>query len=193
MDSQTFKPDLRRLLATQLHKPLSTWSHQCTLETHSETFTHSCSSGHSRSHPQTQAHTQGHSHTPVRSGHSRSHPQTQAHTQRHSHTHPCVTISTPSDNFIQAPVDNIHMYKGKHKGTHLHTQVHSQRHKKERTQAQGYSGTLRGICALCTGAHQDTLSDTHSCTFEYVLTVKTTHLYAHACRTLEHSRMFGQV
>lgn len=170
MDSQTFKPDLRRLLATQLHKPLSTWSHQCTLETHSETFTHSCSSGHSRSHPQTQA-----------------------HTQRHSHTHPCVTISTPSDNFIQAPVDNIHMYKGKHKGTHLHTQVHSQRHKKERTQAQGYSGTLRGICALCTGAHQDTLSDTHSCTFEYVLTVKATHLYAHACRTLEHSRMFGQV
>ena len=100
------------------------------------------------------------------------------------------SVSTPSDTFLQAPVDNIHTYKGKHKGTHLYTQVHSQRHKKECTQAQGYSGTLRGIRAW---GHTKTPSVTHILAHLSTFTVKATHVYIHSCRTLERSQMFSQV
>ena len=135
MDSQRFKPDLRRLLATQLHKPLSTWSHQCTLETHSETFTPSCMlRTFTESLPDTRTHSETFTHSPTRK---------YIHTFRHLHTSSCR-----QHPHVQGQ-------------TQRHTLAHSNAFtetQKEHTQAQGYSGTLRGIRAR---GHTKTPSVTH--------------------------------
>ena len=105
MDSQTFKPDLRRLLATQLHKPLSTWSHQCTLETHSETFTHSCMLRTlTESPPDTSTHSETFTHSSMRNyihtfrhlhtSSCRQHPHVQGQTQRHTLAHSSALTET---------------------------------------------------------------------------------------------------
>ena len=135
MDSQRFKPDLRRLLATQLHKPLSTWSHQCTLETHSETFTPSCMlRTFTESLPDTRTHSETFTHSPTRK---------YIHTFRHLHTSSCR-----QHPHVQGQ-------------TQRHTLAHSNAFtetQKEHTQAQGDSGTLRGIRAR---GHTKTPSVTH--------------------------------